>query len=647
MISPESIREVQNVAKIEEVIGDFITVRKKGSNYVALCPFHNDKNPSMHINPAMGIYKCFVCDAGGDSIKFVMEYEKISYPEAIRYLAAKYQIQLVETAQQTPEDISAQNEKERLFHVNLFAAKYFREQLWNTEYGKAVGLGYLKERGISEAMIEKFELGYHPDDWDSFSKTATANGYEQELLLKLGLCKQTEQGRFFDFFKGRLMFPIHNQTGKIAGFGGRILVKSDHKSKYFNSPESDIYHKSDILYGFYFAKRAIRKEDAVYLVEGYTDVISMHQIGIENVVASSGTALTEGQIKLIATQTKNIIVLYDGDEAGINASLRGVDLILAAGLHLKVITLPENEDPDSFSKKQSKEEVLHYFQTQAQNFVTFKARVLSKQTQNDPIKKSKVINEILDHIAQANDLIIQSIYIKECAEIFNIPEPTLQQQLRMLVLKKRNKHKAETAETPLESLPESVIEKSNEFQIAQNQYFKEEALIRLLLEHGNKEIYQGSDDPAPIRVDQYIYNTLSEDDLDFEHPVYALMFKDYADFAEAEESILHAFCRHEVEEVRQIALNLCQTYSISPFWKEKYQLPLSTTTTDMALLIKEVEDCVHAFKLEKVQHRIQKIQEQITETQDEIEQERLLKKFALLNQIKNQIAKKFGIVVCG
>lgn len=657
MISQESIKEVQSIAHIEEVISDFIAIRKKGNSYVALCPFHNDKNPSMHINPIMGIYKCFVCDAGGDAIKFVMEYAKMTYPEAIRYLAQKYQIQLQETtASQTPEEVQIQTEKESLYNVNSFAAKYFTDQLLNTEYGQAVAASYLKERQVSDEMIQKFQIGYHPDSWEEFSKYAVSQGYSMDNLLKLGLSKKNGQGKIFDLFKGRLMFPIHNTMGKIAGFGGRIMMKSDHQSKYFNSPESLIYHKSDILYGFYFAKKAIRKEDCAYLVEGYMDVVSMHQVGIENVVASSGTALTENQIKLIASQTKNITVLYDGDEAGIKASLRSVDMILASGLNIKVITLPETDDPDSFSKTHSKAEILDYFEKNARNFISFKAHILSQNCKNDPIQKTKVINEILENITEVDDLIVKSLYIKECAGIFNIAEETLQQQLRVLTYRKKKKKATSqipSKETDAVDISETTVAKADILENDKQALdYKELALLKLIVLQGNKEIYikEFTDDEEncnPTRVDQFIYNTLTKEFLTFTNPIYETMFEEYANAAENGEDIQHHFIHHSSEEISKIYLDLINHDDIpSEAWKNKYQLSINTPENDMTLLIKEIENTLHAFKLEKVNCKIAELQKELTATSDVIKQEELLRNIHKLNQIKSKIGKTLGIVIC-
>ena len=395
MISRQTIDEILLVAKIEDVVQDFVALKKRGQNWVGLCPFHDDRNPSMYVSPRLGIYKCFVCNAGGNAVNFLMEYEKISYPEALRYLAKKYNIQIQEERELSDEEMLEKTEKDSLFALNAFAENYFVEQMHNTETGQAIALSYFKERGYNNATIQHFRLGYNPDEWDAFTQEAIKNGYKIDHLLKVGLTKKTENNKLFDFYRGRVIFPIHNTMGKIVGFGGRTLKKDDKIAKYFNSPESEIYHKSNILYGFYFAKKAIRAKDNVYLVEGYTDVISLYQAGIQNVVASSGTALTEGQIKIILSQTQNITILYDGDKAGIKAALRGVDMLLPTGLNVQVVLLPDGEDPDSFVKNKRDSEVADYLENNAVNFLLFKAELLSKEAGKDPIKRAEVVSEIV------------------------------------------------------------------------------------------------------------------------------------------------------------------------------------------------------------------------------------------------------------
>ena len=403
MIKQKSIDSVMAAVRIEEVVGDFVSLRKQGQDYVGICPFHDDKNPSMHVSPRLGIYKCFVCDAAGNPVKFLMEHEKMSYPEAIEYLAKKYGIPLEYERTESDEERQQRTLRESLMIVNEFAQKYFMEQLRNTEEGKLMGMAYLKERGFMDATIDKFGLGYCPDGWDNFTKAALEKGYKEEYLIELGLTGKSQSGKLYDIYRGRVIFPIHNDAGKVIGFGGRIL-KKDGKDprKYVNSRENTIYHKSDTLYGIYFAKNAIHKQQNVYLVEGYTDVISMHESGVENVVASSGTSLTQGQIRMITKRTQNITVLYDGDMAGIKASMRGIDMLLEQGLKIRVCLLPDGEDPDSFAKKHRDSELQDYLAAESKDFLLFKADILSKEAGNDPIKRASMVNEILKSISCAS-----------------------------------------------------------------------------------------------------------------------------------------------------------------------------------------------------------------------------------------------------
>jgi DNA primase len=386
LIPKDTIQTIIETARIEEVVGEFVHLRKRGVNYVGLCPFHNEKTPSFTVSPAKGIYKCFGCGKAGNSVNFIMEHEHYTYPEALKFLAKKYNIE-VEEEEQTPEQIQQLNERESLYAVTEFARKFFTEQLLNTDEGKSIGLSYFKERDFTDKTIDEFQLGYSPDRWDAFTKAAKENGYEKQFLVKTGLTIDKD-GKHFDRFRARVIFPIHNLTGRVIGFGGRILKKDDKKAKYVNSPESEIYNKSKVLYGIYFAKNEIIKKDNCFLVEGYTDVISLFQAGIKNVVASSGTSLTTGQIRLIKRYTPNITILYDGDAAGLKASFRGIDMILEQGMNVKVVLFPEGEDPDSYARTHRSVEVEDYITSQAKDFIRFKTSVLLEETQNDPVKKA-------------------------------------------------------------------------------------------------------------------------------------------------------------------------------------------------------------------------------------------------------------------
>ncbi len=433
MISKNTIDKVYDQMRVEEVIGDFVQLKRAGSNYKGLSPFSNERTPSFMVSPVKQIWKDFSSGKGGNAIAFLMEHEHFTYPEAIRYLAKKYHIEIEENEQSTEEKAQA-DERESLYIVSEYAQQYFQDTLFNTEAGKAIGMTYFKERGFTEETIQKFRLGFSPDEWTAFTDNALAKGYQLEFLEKTGLTI-VNGDRKFDRFKGRVMFPIHSMSGRVLGFGGRILTNDKKQAKYLNSPESEIYHKSKVLYGIFFAKQAIAKADNCYLVEGYTDVIQMHQKGIENVVASSGTALTQDQIRLIHRLTPNITVLYDGDAAGLRASIRGVDLILEQGMNVKVCTFPDGDDPDSFARKTAYEDLVLYLENNATDFIRFKASLLMQEAQNDPIKKAETIRDMVESISKIPDLIKREVYVRECASIMDISEQVLFSTLAQILKK--------------------------------------------------------------------------------------------------------------------------------------------------------------------------------------------------------------------
>ena len=492
MISKKTIDEINFAAKIEEVVGDFVPLKRQGQGYVGVCPFHDDRNPSMHVNPRLGIYKCFVCDAKGGAVTFLMEHAKMTYPEALEYLANKYSITIEYDRVETPEEKELRSEKESLYLVNEFAEKWFMDQLRNGEEGKLLGLSYFKERGFMDATLDKFKLGYCPGGWDTFTKEEKKKGYKEDFLLKLGLIKKSESGKLYDAYRGRVIFPIHNTTGKTIGFGGRVLKKDEKTAKYINSPENEIYHKSDTLYDIYLAKKAIRQKDNVYLVEGYTDVISMFEAGIENVVASSGTSLTNEQVKILGTQTRNITVLYDGDRAGIKASLRGIDMLLEKNLNVKVCLLPDGEDPDSFAKKHRDSELADYLEKNSTDFLLFKANILSEEAGEDPRKRSEMVKEIVKSIAKVQDRIAQTFYIKKCATLFDLSEKTLGDELRYLTWQDKVKGGSKSGQQV--SAPElavPVVEKTSPERSADTVdllYEAEKSVVILLIKYGLFEI---------------------------------------------------------------------------------------------------------------------------------------------------------------
>jgi len=487
MIAKNTIDQVYETARVEEVIGDFVQLKKSGSNFKGLSPFSDERTPSFMVSPVKQIWKDFSSGKGGNVVAFLMEHEHFSYPEAIRYLAKKYNIEIEET-EQTDEQKEQANERESMYLVSEYAQKYFAKTLWESELGKAIGLTYFKERGFSDDTIQKFGLGYSLDEWEAFTKAALGDGYRQEFLEKTGLTIVKEQSgglqKRFDRFKGRVMFPIHSMSGRVLGFGGRILTNDKKAAKYLNSPESEIYHKSKVLYGIYYAKQAIAKEDNCYLVEGYTDVIQMYQRGIENVVASSGTALTPEQIRLVNRLTKNITVLFDGDAAGLRASLRGIDLILEQGMNVKVCSFPEGEDPDSFSKHNAYEDVVLYLEENSKDFIQFKTSILAKEAANDPIKRADTVRDIVNSIAKIPDRIKQEIYIQECAKMMQLSEEVLYNTLAQINKKgvadatKKLKQEQKSFEVVKN---EQVVEKVN----VQNEL--ERKIIEILLLYGNQK----------------------------------------------------------------------------------------------------------------------------------------------------------------
>lgn len=487
MISKTTIDQVYETARLEEVIGDFVQLKKSGSNFKGLSPFTDERTPSFMVSPVKQIWKDFSSGKGGNVVAFLMEHEHFTYPEAIKYLAKKYNIEIEET-EQTNEQKELASERESMYLVSEFAQKYFSKTLWQSEPGKAIGLTYFKERGFTDETIKKFGLGYSLDQWEAFTKDALGEGYQLEFLEKTGLTIVKEQAgeetKTFDRFKGRVMFPIHSMSGRVLGFGGRILTSDKKAAKYLNSPESEIYHKSKVLYGINFAKQAIAKEDNCFLVEGYTDVIQMFQRGVENVVSSSGTALTPEQIRLINRLTKNITVLFDGDAAGLRASLRGIDLILEQGMNVKVCTFPEGEDPDSFAKNNTYEDLVLYLEENAKDFIQFKTSLLAEEAANDPIKRADTVRDIVNSISKIPDRIQKEIYIQECARIMQISEEVLYNTLAQIDKKFQTEANKKVKQ---EQKAFEVVKNDAVVEKVDVQYELERKIIEVLLLYGNQK----------------------------------------------------------------------------------------------------------------------------------------------------------------
>jgi DNA primase len=543
LISKATIDTVFETARVEEVIGDFVQLKRAGSNFKGLSPFSDERSPSFMVSPAKGIWKDFSSGKGGNSVAFLMEHEHFTYPEAIRYLARKYNIEIEET-ELTDAEKANTDIRESMYLVSEFAKDYFHQTLLKSEEGKAIGLSYFKERGFTTETIEKFSLGYSPESWDALTKEALGKGYKLEFLESTGLTIPRED-RPFDRFKGRVMFPIQSMSGRTLGFGGRILTNDKKAAKYLNSPESDIYHKSKVLYGIFHAKQAIAKQNNCFLVEGYTDVIQFHQSGIENVVASSGTALTPDQIRLINRLTKNITVLFDGDAAGLRASVRGIDLILEEGMNVKVCSFPDGEDPDSFAKKTSHDDLVIYLEENAKDFIQFKASLLMKEAKNDPIKKADLIRDMVVSISKIPDRIQREIYIQECSRIMDISEQVLQSTLAQLV-QKDTAEVAKNEKKEFEKKAFEVIKNPNttDVQKVDILYRLERKIIEILLLYGNKteqfeDVMMKSNEDGEIehvieikeyKVFHRIYLSLQEDEVELANPLFRELFNDLINF---------------------------------------------------------------------------------------------------------------------
>ena len=640
--------------RVEEVIGDFVQLKRAGSNYKGLSPFSNERTPSFMVSPVKQIWKDFSSGKGGNAIAFLMEHEHFTYPEAIRYLAKKYHIDIEETEQSNEEKAQA-DERESLYIVSEYAQQYFQDTLFNTEAGKAIGMTYFKERGFTEETIQKFRLGFSPDEWTAFTDTALAKGYQLEFLEKTGLTI-VNGDRKFDRFKGRVMFPIHSMSGRVLGFGGRILTNDKKQAKYLNSPESEIYHKSKVLYGIFFAKQAIAKADNCYLVEGYTDVIQMHQKGIENVVASSGTALTQDQIRLIHRLTPNITVLYDGDAAGLRASIRGVDLILEQGMNVKVCTFPDGDDPDSFARKTAYEDLVLYLENNATDFIRFKASLLMQEAQNDPIKKAETIRDMVESISKIPDLIKREVYVRECASIMDISEQVLFSTLAQILKKdfyegqkveRKQKAAMQVVQTPEEAQKRTV----NRLEVL------EYDLIKNLLLYGNREciftdtILVEEEDGTlkeqqiqqTLKVYEKIFLELQEDEIELANP----------DFKQIYELLMGKLSENPNYDVNRIAnelpIELSEKVSGMLLDDENNQLH-DWSKRDIVPKAKDahletiVGDIILNIRSLLVHHLIQSLTQQMAQANEE-EKKELLENVMNYIQLQKLLAKRLNIVV--
>ncbi|MEM4261324.1 MAG: DNA primase [Candidatus Woesearchaeota archaeon] len=644
MIDKQTIDRIFSTADIVEVISDFVTLKKSGQNYKGLSPFKNEKTPSFFVSPAKGIFKCFSSGIGGNVVTFLMEHEKLSYPEALRYLAKKYNIEIIEK-EETAEEQQIKNERESLLAVNAFACQYFISNLKNTEEGKAVGRSYFIERGIRDNSIEKFQLGYAREDKFLFTKTALEKGFKLEFLIKTGLTIKKDNTEAFDRFYGRVIFPIHSLSGQIIGFAGRILKTDEKIAKYINSPESEIYHKSQVLYGLFFAKQSIVKHDKCYLVEGYTDVISMFQAGIDNVVASSGTSLTVEQIRLLKRFTKNITVLYDGDEAGIKASIRGIDIILEEGMNVRVVLLPEGEDPDSYARSHSSHDFLNYISERESDFITFKVKLLLKSSDfNDPIKKSTLITDIVRSIAVIPESIPRSVYIRECSRMLDVDEKMLITEIakiRRARIEQKGKQTGNIIEPP--SFEPKITQ---QLPIIQEKYQSEREIIRLLLTHGNQlfTIKDENNQLHEISVKEYLINEIENDELTFHHPVYNQIFNEIKESYYKNEHISDRnFTHHTDTTISTTAVDIITSlnYNLSKIWR-KYE---NYVATEDMKLNEVVPEALMSLKIDRVIRMLKETEESMKKAQEnnDLENIELLQnKYVILNNLKRDLSKSLG-----
>lgn len=669
MIPKDTIDKIFETARVEEVVGDFITLKKRGANLLGLCPFHGEKTPSFTVSPAKGIYKCFGCGKAGNSVNFIMDHESLTYPEALRYLAKKYNIEIVEK-EITPEEQAVQNERESLYIVSSFAQKYFSENLWDSDEGRSVGLGYFRERGFTDEIIKKFQLGYSFEERNAFSKAAIHGGYKTNYLVKTGLSilsdrYKPEEGEIklnhiFDRYSGRVMFPIHNVTGRVIGFGGRILGNDKKFAKYVNSPQSDIYDKSKVLYGLYYAKKQIVQEDNCFLVEGYTDVISMHQAGVENVVSSSGTSLTVEQIRLIHRFTKNITILYDGDLAGIKASFRGIDLILEEGMNVKVLLFPDGDDPDSYSKKVSSEQLKEFIKKNAVDFIKFKTNLLYEEARNEPVKKAALVKEIIESIAIVPDAITRNEYVTQCSHILQVDEQTLVFQVKAV----RDKGRAKRTAEPEAQVVETNAQQQRNISSATNQEVKddlqklldaelnpfteqEKNLVRLLLNYGNKlvevQFTNAENEPVTMEISiaEYIIKELVGDELSFVDPVYQMFLYEYLLQMKDEKlpTTTH-FTNHNNPNIATTAINLISSEDgLSDKWKSRHGIVISHETDNLK---KTVDHDLYAYKERRLQKLLKDEIEKLKTINSEEEANNLMMNIKRLNDQKAVANKLLG-----
>jgi DNA primase len=648
MIAPHAIQQVKDAMRIDDVVGEFVALKRRGGRYLGLCPFHNEKTPSFNVTPNLGIFKCFGCGEAGDAITFLQKHEKLSYVEAVQWLAKRYHIELPEV-EASPEQQQEQNEREALAVVQRWALDWSVEQLWNSDEGRRIGLAYFRERGFSEETIRTFQLGYVPEHGNAFTKAALEHGFQPEVLEAAGWIKRREDGGAWDFFAGRVTFPIHGLSGQPIAFGARTL-KSDKKlPKYFNSPESALYVKSRSLYGIHQARKAIVDQGLCYLVEGYTDVISLHQAGITNVVASSGTSLTEDQVRLIKRYAPNVCILYDGDAAGMKASLRGIDLILAEGLNVKVVTFPEGEDPDSFAKAHGSAETDRHLRQHAKDFLVFKAGLLMQEVGDDPVQKAAAVHAIVESISLVPDLVLRSLYTQQCARLLQVNEQALIAELNKVLRKRyRKKLGADEAQAIEDTLPPHRAPPQPEPEVVGTTP-QERDLLRLLLNYGDRRIVvpflqdNGEVADEEITVAEMMFELLAVDDILFDEPVFRAIYMDYRHRTNlGQRTEASRYTGHEDEQWRSTAIDLLtERHILSPNWNERHKIHVNH---ESAVLRDALEEAVDILKERRVDRMLREIQEKLKHADAEAQRD-LLVEHMRLTEAKKKLAKRTGRVV--
>jgi DNA primase len=656
MIPRETIDRIFTTARVEEVVGDFVNLKKRGTNYMGLCPFHNEKTPSFTVSPAKGIYKCFGCGKGGNVVNFVMEHEKMDYVNALKYLAKKYKIEIVEE-ERTDAQQQQDNERESLMVVCSFAQKFFSEQL-QTETGKAIGLSYLEERGFSPKTIETFQLGYSPENSKAFMNAALQAGYKLKYLIQAGLVrsnneeensgqKEADPDHCYDRFASRVMFPVHNPSGRVIAFGGRTLRKDKNVAKYVNSPETILYHKSDVLYGLNVARKAITAEDMCLLVEGYADVISMYQSGIENVVASSGTSLTVEQIRLIRRYTPNLTILYDGDAAGVKASERGFNIALREGMNVKIVTLPAEDDPDTFARKHSLEELKQYLQTKAIDFIVFKTRAMSEEAMHDPIKKAQLIKEIVSTIAVIPERITRSVYVKECSRLMELEEDVLWSEMKVIRRQVIDDNGSRTQTQNNNTVKQPLVENANYDLFSSVPQEKE--VLRVLIKYGDRDatfLGESEDGEEPekivMKVADFIIQSMREDDFAFDSAICDKMYQDYCAFFDKQLPINEDYyLRHEDQEISQTAMTLLTDLYTASNW-ERRSIGIKNEADDLG---KTTEKAVYALKSRKIEIMIRDLSENIKRPLNDEELMGMMERKRRLDSAKRMFKNKLGRVM--